>query len=326
MHLTRFVVRRAAFALQLMLAAASAGHELTRLAPGDATSELVASGLSRAAIARERARLEQDRPFAAQYVTYLRRAARFDFGTSLRYGRPVRDLIVDRASNTLLLGISALVVATLVGIPLGVWSGARATRPTGALIARASLVVLSVPSLLLSLLLVLVAARTGWFPIGGLPVETASTPALDRLAATLHHLALPVLAVALPIAAMLERVQSAAMHDTLSQPFVVAARARGIPERRLLWRSALRPAVRPVLALYGIVIGTLLSGSLAVEIVMSWPGLGRLFYEALVSRDIYLVAGCSAAAALVLAVGSAVSDLALAAADPRQRELDAPEA
>ena len=133
-------------------------------------------------------------------------------------------------------------------------------------------------------------------------------------------LALPALALAIPPAATLERLQAQAMAEALAEPYILGALGRGVPRMGLVWRHALRVAVRPVIAVYGIIIGSLLSGSFAVEIVLSWPGLGQLMYDALVSRDIYLVAGCAAAGSLFLAAGTLLSDVALAVADPRIRE------
>jgi peptide/nickel transport system permease protein len=150
-------------------------------------------------------------------------------------------------------------------------------------------------------------------------LETAGP--LGTLADRLWHLALPAVALALPIAATIERLQARAIAETLAEPYVLAAMARGVPRGRLIWRHALRPALAPVAAVSGIVIGSLLGGSFAVEIVMAWPGLGRLMYDALVARDVYLVAGCAAAGAALLAAATFVSDLALATLDPRLRAI-----
>jgi len=135
-----------------------------------------------------------------------------------------------------------------------------------------------------------------------------------------RHLPLPALALALPLAATFERLQSQAMSETIHQPFVVAAMARGVTWRQLLLDHAWRASLRSMCAIYGLAIGALLSGSFIVEYVTAWPGLGRLMYEALRARDIYLVAGCAAMGGLFLAFGSVVADLLLFAADPRVRE------
>ena len=128
-----------------------------------------------------------------------------------------------------------------------------------------------------------------------------------------------VAALALPLMATIERMQATAMAEVLSEPYIVAARARGIRWRRILWRDAFKPALRPVASIYGLILAGLLSGSFVVEIVTSWPGLGRLMFDALRSRDLYLVAGCAAAGGLFLALGALLSDAALALVDPQLR-------
>jgi len=133
----------------------------------------------------------------------------------------------------------------------------------------------------------------------------------------LRHMIVPVAALALPLAAMFERLQSQAMSETIGQPFVVATFSRGVPRSRVIWRAALKNALRPIASIYGLVVGTLLSGSFAVETVTAWPGLGQLMLGALRARDVYLVAGCAAAGSIFLALGTLMSDAALAIVDPR---------
>jgi peptide/nickel transport system permease protein len=168
---------------------------------------------------------------------------------------------------------------------------------------------------------VFVAARTGWFPLGGMTspgtAETAWGPWLADVAA---HLPLPVIALALPVAATFERLQSQALGETLHLPFVAAASARGVSRQSAVLRHAWPVSLRAICAIYGIVIGAVLSGSFVVEYVTAWPGLGRTMYEALRARDIYLVAGCAAMGASFLALGTLAGDLLLAAVDPRVRE------
>jgi peptide/nickel transport system permease protein len=145
-------------------------------------------------------------------------------------------------------------------------------------------------------------------------------PAGGALVDLLRHLVVPAAAIALPLAAMLERLQAQAMSDVIGEPFVLATLARGVPRSRIIWRGALKPALRPIASIYGLIIGTLLSGSFAVEVITAWPGLGSLMLQALRTRDVFLVAGCAGAGALFLAAGTLVSDLALAAVDPRASE------
>ena len=142
------------------------------------------------------------------------------------------------------------------------------------------------PPLLTSLFLVFAAARTGWFPVGGMTSAAGG--------GLLRHLVVPAAALALPLVAMFERLQSQAMSEVIGQPYMLATFGRGVPVSRAVWRDALKGALRPVAAVYGLVVGTLLSGSFAVETITAWPGLGRLMLDALRARDV-LVAGCAAA-------------------------------
>lgn len=318
--MTRYVARRLAFAILLVVIVASASLWLTRLAPGDLTAQLGVNATPEE-IAATRARYGLDRSAAGQWLFWIGRAARFDFGNSFLYNRPVSGLVAQAAANTAALALVALVVATLAGIPLGIFTGSRRGGAVTMLVRGVSVLCLSLPPLLTSLVFVWIAARTGWFPVGGMSsIDAARLGWGPWLADLAWHLPLPATALALPIAATLERLQAQSIGETVRQPFVLAALARGLSPRDVVLRHAWRPSLRPICALYGIVIGALLSGSFAVEYVTSWPGLGRLMYEALRARDIYLVAGCAAAGALFLALGSLLSDLLLALADPRVRE------
>ena len=312
--MARYLARRIAFALFLVFAVSSASLVLARLAPGDAAG----IDLDIRRVEQRRRELGLDKSIAAQYRDWLSAAARFDLGRSLKYERPVRDLIPERAANTAILATTALVFATLIGLPLGVVAGSRRGGFVPNAIRGASLVFLSMPPLLTSLFLLFVAARTGWFPIAGM--RSAAVPAGGATLDLLYHLVVPAAAVGLPLAAMLERLQAQAMGEAVQQPFMLATIARGVPRSRVVWRDALKVSLRSVASVYGLIIGTLLSGSFAVEVIMAWPGLASLMLDALLSRDVFLVAGCSGAGAVFLAFGTLFSDLALAAVDPRARE------
>ena len=310
------MLRRAVFAALLILLVSSAALVLARLAPPDD-----GFGTDPAVLRAERERAGLNLPLAEQYIAWLKQTLHFDFGQSLRFRRPVAALVRERAGNTALLGFSALTLATAIGVPLGVFTGSRHGGLLVAVARGGSILLLSVPPLITSLLLLLIAARTGWLPAGGLPPPVPpDAGVLEAVSVTLRHLCLPSLALALPIAASLERLQSHSMREALAEPCILAALARGVPKGRVIWRHALRLSLKPVLAIYGITIGGVLSGSFAVEVVMSWQGLGDLMYEALKGRDLYLVAGCAAAGSACLAAGILLSDVALAVVDPRVEE------
>lgn len=298
----RFAARRVAAGLAFVLVVAASAFVLTHLAPGDATTELKATGASSDVIAAERARLGLDQSLPQQFLRWGRGLLVGDLGTSSQFRRPVGELVIERAGETALLAAAALLLATLIGIPLGVISGATPRHWIARITEPVSLVLLSCPPLVLSLLLLFIAATTGWLPVAP------------------GALLLPVLALALPLAASLERLQAQATGDVVSAPDLLAAAARGVPRARLIWVHAARQSLRPVLGIYGIVIGSLFGGSLVVEMVTAWPGLGRLMYDALRGRDMDLVAGCALAGAVFLAVGNVVADLLRALVDPRARE------
>jgi peptide/nickel transport system permease protein len=298
----RFAARRIAAGLVFVLVVSASAFVLTHFAPGDATSDLSALGVLPEIIQAERARLHLNDSLPQQVLRWARGVATGDLGMSSQFRRPVGGLLVERAEQTALLASAALILATAIGLPLGIVSGATPRHWIARVTESVSLVLLSCPPLVFSLLLIFVAVTTGW------------------LSATPGALALPVLALALPLAASLERLQAQATRDVVAAPDLLAAAARGIPRTRLIWVHAARQSLRPVLGIYGIVIGSLFGGSLIVEMVTSWPGLGRLMYDALRSRDINLVAGCALAGAIFLAIGNVAADLLRAAVDPRARE------
>ena len=266
---------------------------------------------------RLRAARGLDRPVAVLYAEWLAGAARFDFGTSLMFQRPVGPLVADRAANTAIVALAALTLITCIGIPAGVLTGSRGGAFPAA-VRAVSGVCLSVPPLIAAILLVAFAAATGLAPVGGM-TSLALAPAgwLGWTEDVARHVPLPAVALALPFVAMIERVQSQAIAQALAEPSTTAVLARGLSFRQMLWRHAWRLSAKPVAAVAGPIVGTLLSGSVAVELVTSWPGLGRLTVDALVSRDIYLAAGCATAAAVFLSAGILASDLLLALVDPR---------
>jgi peptide/nickel transport system permease protein len=295
-----FLVRRLAAAALLVAVVSSSALVITRLAPGDATAELFLSGASQETIAAARARWGLDRSFLSQLGVWAGGIARFDLGRSSAYDRPVAPLVIERAANTAKLAALALALATLVGLPIGLLTGARPRGWLAAVVEPIAVALIACPPIVGALALLLLVVM-GW-----LPVSTSSV-------------LVPALAIALPLAATIERLQSQATRDAMGSADILAAAARGVPPGRLLWVHTARQSLLPVLGVYGIMIGSLFSGSLAVEIVTSWPGLGQLMYHALLSRDVYLVAGCALFGALFLAVGNLVADLARAAVDPRVR-------
>ncbi|MEP7117635.1 MAG: ABC transporter permease [Acidobacteriota bacterium] len=316
MMLAGFVVRRVASGIVFAFAVASLALLLARLAPGDATTGDWAT-MSPDQRAARRHELGLDVPLRTQYGRWLQGVAHLDLGQSSLYRRPVAALVGERALNTALLAVVAAVVATLIGIPLGRFSGAH-QGALARLVRLLSIATLSMPPLLGVLMLVFLAAYTGWLPVGGMTsARLSGTAWIVDLA---RHLPVPVLALALPLAATLERVQARSMAEAIGRPFVAASRARGLSRDRTLRVHAWPVSLAPVLGLYGVLVGALFSGSFVVEIVTSWPGLGLLLFDALHGRDVWLTAGCGAAGAVALAAGTTFADVLHAMVDPRVLE------
>jgi peptide/nickel transport system permease protein len=316
----KFAARRLAHAALLLLAVSFAAFAFAQLAPGDYYSDLrVDSRISPETLEGLRQQAGLHRPFVARYAAWLGSAARGDFGYSLAYSGPVAPLLKERIRNTLLLTGVATAVAWLLAVPIGIWSATRRGVVEAALKVVLA-VLLIMPDLLLAILLLVFAVETGWFPAGGMnSPDFASMSAAERLRDTAWRLVLPVSVLVAGMLPVLVRHVRASMAETLDAPFVLAARAHGISPSRRLFRHVLPVAANPLIGLAGLSLGTLLSASLLVEVVMGWPGLGPLLVDAILSRDIAVVLAAVVLSAGFLIAGNAAADLALYRADPRIR-------
>ncbi len=318
--MARLILGRLAQAVLVVVLVVSATFVLIRLAPGDPFAA-VAEHPDTPVGARERLNQEYgfDGPLYAQYGRFLRNIARGDLGWSISRSAPVRDVLAQVIPKTLLLMGAAFILGMLSGIALGAWEGWRPESALARAADRAGLVLLAVPDFVLALLLVLgPALALDLFPVGGMRREFGSTGirgAIDLL----HHLALPALALAAILAAVVARHQRAAMAAVRDREFVRAARAKGLGERRIFWRHALRNALAPVLTLAGLLLPALVGGAVLVESIFDWPGMGRLTVDAVTSLDYHLVVGSVLVSSIFVVAGSALADLALLWADPRLR-------
>jgi peptide/nickel transport system permease protein len=308
-----WVLSRLVSMLLLVWVAASCAFVLSAVAP-----EPIDVHESAEVRKNRRAEEGRDRPLVERYARWLGAALTGDLGTSTLYRQPVAPIVVQRAGNTAILAVAALILALAMGIPPAI----HAARYPSSLLTRAiratSLLLLSVPPFVGALVLVVIAARTGWFPLGGM----TSGPGLAGaawLTDLLWHLPVPALALALPLSATFERQQAAALGEALALPAVRNARAKGVPPARVLYAHAWRLSLKPVAALGGLALGALLGGAFVVETIAAWPGLGRLIYDALNARDTALVGGCAIAGSAMLALGIFLSDALVAWLDPRVR-------
>jgi peptide/nickel transport system permease protein len=318
---TALLVRRLAGTGARILLVATAAFLLVRALPGGPGAIPEDPRVPPAHADRLRELWGLDRPIAEQYARFLVSAAAGDWGPSLAQNRPAFDVVLDALPWSLALGLAALALELAGGLALG---AAAARRPGGVLdhlLRLTTLGIYAVPGFWLALLLLATfAVRFPILPAGGTPASAAGAPWAASLAELARHLALPALAIGLPAAAATARFVRAALIEVAAEPFVLAARARGLAPRAVFFRHALKAAAGPLLQNLGFSIGALLSGSLAVEIVFSWPGLGRAAYDALLARDYTVLVACATLSATAVVAGSALAELAHAITDPRTRD------
>ena len=315
----RYALRRLARAAAVLAATSVLCFVLSELAPGSFLDELrLNPQVSRQTIDGLRAQYGMDRPLPIRYWLWLRSAAHCDLGYSFAYNAPVTPLLLVRARNTLLLTVTATLLAWLLAVPLGGWSALRRGGWLDRAVTTGSSFLLSVPEIAVVLALLALAVRTRILPVGGMMSSSAdhlSTFATLRDVAA--HLAIPSVVLALGIVALVVRHIRSSVTEVLDSPYIDAARGHGVPKARLLFRHVLPAAANPAISLFGLSLATLLSGSLTVEVITGWPGLGPLVLEATLARDPYVVIGAVMLSAVVVTVATLAADLLLLVADPR---------
>lgn len=317
----KYAARRLVHSLILLAGVSLLSFLFADLAPGDFFSEMrLDTRVGSATVEALRAQHGLDRPLPVRYLAWLRSVGRGEFGYSLAFNSAVGPLLRQRIPGTLLLTAAATSIAWLLAIPLGIWNAAGRGTWADSIIKLVLSILLSIPDLLLAVMLLVVAVQTGWLPAGGMHTAGAETGTPGaQLADTFRHLVIPVSVLVLGLLPVLVRHVRGAVAEAMDSPFALASRAHGIPRRRLLFFHLLPAALNPLISLFGFSLGTLLSGSLLVEVLVGWPGLGPLFLEAIMARDFALVLGVVMCSTTLLIAGNLVADLLLYRADPRIR-------
>lgn len=315
-----YVLRRLLQLIPLLLGISVLTFALLQLAPGDFLNQMAENpAISPATIDAMRHRFGLDQPWYVQYGLYLKNVLlRFDFGESFSRHQPVFTVLREGLGNTLMLAGAAAVVTWGLAVPLGIWTAVRQYSWIDKTLSLVAFVWLSIPEILSGLLLLMVAARTGWFPVGGMrSIDYDDLTAVGQVRDLLWHLVLPALVVGLvPLASRMRQMRGNLL-DVLRLDYVTTARAKGLDEGVVIYKHALRNALNPMITLFGYTLGDLVSGSFVAEIIFSWPGLGRLTLDAILTQDQYLVMGSVLMASVVLVLGNLVADVLLAVADPR---------
>ncbi|HUV35592.1 MAG TPA: ABC transporter permease [Patescibacteria group bacterium] len=315
----RFFIRRILQAVLLVLIVLTITFFLLHLAPGDPMSRYYHPDISPETIAQIREHLGLDRPVLEQYVRWMGSFIRGDFGMSLRFNRPVSALLAETIPNTLRLTVASLLLYIIIGSALGILSAVRRYSLLDRINTIAALFIYSIPSFWLALMLILLfSLKAGILPSSHMESIGAGELAGGALLwDRLRHLVLPAFVLGVASAAGMARYMRGSMLDVLREDYIRTARAKGLPEGRVLLKHALKNAAIPVVTIIGLSIPLLLGGSVVVEKIFSWPGMGRLMVDAIYSRDYPVVLAVNFVVAVMVIVGNLVADIGYALLDPR---------
>jgi peptide/nickel transport system permease protein len=316
----RLLLRRLAGTVPLLLIVAIGGFLLLEAAPGDAVDAYVGAigGADSTRAAELRAEWGLDRGPLQRFLAYGAALVRGDLGWSTAFQRPVLDVILERLPNTFLLMGLATALAFGAGSFLGIVAGARPGSRRDRALSLASLAVYAMPGFWLGLVLIVIfAVDLRWLPTGGIETIASGKTGIDRLLDIARHLILPVASLGIVYLALYLRLMRDSMAEIWKQDFVRAARARGLPRRRLILRHVARNALLPVVTMLGLQFGAMLGGGIVVEGVFAIPGVGRLALEAVVQRDMPLLLGVMLISALTVIAVNLITDLAYSLLDPR---------
>ncbi|MGP1371319.1 MAG: ABC transporter permease [Almyronema sp.] len=318
---TLYVIKRVLQALLTLLLASAFSFFIIQLAPGDfLAAQRQNPQISAETIQQLEAQFGLDKSIWEQYWRWLVQVVtQLNFGLSFAYQRPVIDILWERIPNTLLLSIASIVVTWAIALPLGILSAVKQNQVADRVLRVVSYLGQGFPTLITGLLLLFLAQSTApLFPVGGrTSINHADLTWLGQLLDVGWHLILPTLALSITSFAGLQRIMRGQLLDVLRQDYIQTARAKGLPENRVVYVHALRNAVNPLITLLGFEFASLLGGAFITENYFNWPGLGRLILQAVQAQDLYLVMASLMMGAVMLIVGNLLADLALTFVDPR---------
>ena len=326
MAMTAYIIRRLLWMIPLVLGVSVISFGLLKAAPGDQVSALVASsrGSGVTLTAEDRKQLREqyglNNPVYVQYYDWLRETARGNLGVSSRMNQPVLDIILQRLPNTMKLAGVSLVLTLAIALPLGILSAVKQYTPTDYGLTFFSFVGISIPQFWLALMLLYTfGVWLGWLPVRGIQSAVVEPGLWNSIWDTISHYILPVTSVTLVGLAGYMRYQRAAMLEVIRQDYIRTARAKGLSERKVILKHAWRNALIPILTLLGYIFVILVEGSVVVENIFSWPGMGQLAVTSLTQRDYPVMMGIVMLSAALILLGTLLSDILYAIVDPRVR-------
>jgi len=316
----KYVLKRLAQGIPIILAIVVLNFFLLNLAEGDAVDVLAgeAGSATPEYMAELRAKFGLDKPLPIQLLVYLKNVASLDLGYSFRHDMPVSELVIDRFWPTLLLMASTIMIAIGFGVLLGLIAATQLNTWKDTAISVLALITYATPLFWVGLMMIVVfSIFLGWFPTSGMENVAAFYEGFDRVADIARHLVLPTITLSLFYLALYTRMMRASMLEQYGQDYVVTARAKGLTERRITFVHVLRNALLPVVTMAGVQVGALIGGSVIVESVFAWPGLGMLAFESLFARDLNLLLGIFLLSSVLVVAVNLVVDVIYSFLDPR---------
>lgn len=320
-RLLRYVLRRLILTIPVLLGVSLLSFMVIAAAPGDFLDQYrINPSISPQTIERLERQYGLDKPWYVQYFVWLKEVIRGNFGYSFQYHRPVFEIIWRRLGATLLLSVSTMIFTWSIAPTMGIYAALHQYSFVDEAFSVIAFIGISIPNFFFALLFLYFAAKTGWFPIGGIiSLNFDQLPWWGKLLDYLWHVVGPVLTLGTAGLAGIMRQMRGQLLDQLRQDYVMFAYAKGMPERNVIYKHALRNAINPIITIFGYDISGLLGGAVLTETVFGWPGMGRLVIEALQSQDLFLVMASLLLSSVMLILGNLLADILLAWVDPRVR-------
>ena len=312
--MTGYILKRLVSAIPVLFGISGSVFVIMAMIPGDPATAILGSYATPENVEKLNRDLGLDKPMVQRYFIWLGNMLQGDFGRSFSLNRPVLDEVFDRFGATLILAGTAFVLCSIFGVAAGVISAARQYGLADKVITFTVLLGISIPSFFLGMMMILLfAVKLRWFPVSGMwPVYGARD-----LSTLISHLILPALVLAVVATGVIARLSRSAMLEVLRQDFIRTARAKGVHERSVIWRHALRAAMVSIIPVLGVQAGFVLSGAVYIEMVFQWPGVGRMLVDAILKRDILLVQGGVVFVAACYVMFNIAVDVAQGLLDPR---------
>ncbi len=317
----KLIVKRLFLAIPMLLAISFLTFLLIRATPGNYLDTMkMDPQFSKETIEKYEKLFQLDKPLWIQYLTWIKNLCRFEFGYSFHYNIPVSKVLAGRLFNTFILSLSSFLFTWLVALPLGIWAAVNRNKFPDHVIQFLSYVSLSLPTFFIAMMLLYFASQFSILPLGGMrSPDYDGFSLLGKGWDLFRHLIIPTLTLSIGSIGALQKIMRGNMLESLGQKYILTARAKGLPESRVIYSHALRNAINPLITLLGFEFSALLSGAALIEIICSWPGLGALMLTAVRSKDVYLVMASMMMGGVLFIFGNLLADILLAKADPRIR-------